>query len=95
MDKTFKKYDSLRDDIFKYFGYESYDLGIEFELETDWDTDENTVCWMSDGDLYSEEVRSIHRGPDYTLFVISLCTGGKSISIFKNSNRKIGLDDEQ
>ncbi len=92
MEKIFSKYDKLRDEIFEYFGYESWDLGVQFQLEDKWDYDGNSVCWF-DEDFYSEEVRKEYKGVDYTLFVVYSSFGGEGISIFKNSNREIGLEE--
>lgn len=80
-------YDLNRDEIFDYFNYKDCDYGVELNLKDKWFDDGSTLYWKNE-DEYSEDIygTSKYSGEDYTLFVLNLCTGGKGISIFKNSN---------
>ncbi len=94
MIEKFKQYEKLRGEIFEYFKFEGWDVGMDFKIFEKWRGDKHSVRWESEGDIYSEEVLGIFPTEEYTMFLLRLSTGEDEISIFKNSNFDENLEDE-
>jgi hypothetical protein len=85
MRKKFNKYLKLQDEIFDYFEYTGFDVGIDIDLDiVDYSYDEYSLTWYEESDEYSEEIIAVYTGKDYTMFHLNTCTGDEVLKILKN-----------